>query len=80
MDGPMEEGRVSGDPAPKVKSHSLLFVAEFEGRRLSIMLSNTKGEMAVNVRGSPTTSCGMFMDKEIVFALTHWLQQRVNEM
>jgi hypothetical protein len=69
-----------GDPTPKVKSHPLLFVAEFEGRRLSIMFSNTKGEMAVSVRGSPTTSCGMFIDKEIIFALTHWLQQRITEM
>jgi hypothetical protein len=69
-----------GDPTPKVKVTPALFVAVNEERRLSVLLSNTKDEMALAVRGSPTTSCGMFIDKEIIEALIHWLQQRVAEM
>jgi hypothetical protein len=80
MDEPVEGRRVSGDPAPKVKVTPTLFVAVNEERRLSILLSNTKDEMALAVRGSPTTSCGMFIDKEIATKLTHWLQARIAEM
>jgi hypothetical protein len=80
MDEPVERGRMPGDPTPKVKSDSHLFVAVHEERRLSLLMANSMDELAVNVRGSPTTSCGMFIDKEIATKLTHWLQARIAEM
>lgn len=80
MDEPVEERRMSSDPTPKVKTDPLMFAATFEGRRLSIMFSPTSGEMCVNVRGDLRTNCAMFIDKAIIFALTHWLQTRIAEM
>jgi hypothetical protein len=80
MDEPVEGGGMPSDTAAKVKSDARLFVAVHEGRRLSLLMSNTMDELAVNVRGSPTTSCGMFIDREIATKLTHWLQARIAEM
>jgi hypothetical protein len=80
MDEPVERGRMSGDPTAQVKSDTGLFMATFERRRLSLMMADSMDELAVSVRGSPTTSCSMFINKEIATALTRWLQTRIAEM
>jgi hypothetical protein len=80
MDEPVEGSRMSSDTTPKVRATPDLLIAEFEERRLSLLVTPTKDAMAIAIRGSPTTSCGMFIDKEIATALTQWLQARIAEM
>jgi predicted membrane GTPase involved in stress response len=67
-------------PTPKVKVTPTLFVANFDGRRLSFMISNAKDEMAMSVGAGSMVYCGMIVDREIFTALTEWLQQRIAEM